>query len=728
VLALSLAVLLVAFRRVELERLEGTLRERREAQRKGTHQARLQYPHVDLSRCLGCGACVRACPEDGVLALIHGQAMVVHGARCVGHGVCAQECPTGAIALTIGDLETRRDIPALSPELESPQVPGLFLGGELTGFALIRTAIEHGTAVVNEVARRVAAGERSEGAFDLLVVGAGPGGLAASLQARAHGLWFLTIEQDTLGGTVSKYPRRKLVMTQPVELPLHGSLDRDSYQKEELIELWTEVAQAHQLPIHTGVRFVGLRRQANGILEVATDRGTIRARHVLLALGRRGTPRQLGVPGEDLPKVAYSLIDAQSYTSRRILVVGGGDSAIEAALALSEQEGNEITLSYRKGDFSRIKQRNQQRLDEALAQQRLRVIFHSQVRRIEEQSVELCIEGGPGAGSFRLPNDEVFVFAGGIPPFELLESCGVSFDPADRPSAPAPVERGTGLLKALGVALALALTVLTWVTWNADYYTLPAALRPDSPLHERLRPAGPIGLALGFLATGCLFVNLAYLLRRHNLLGVRRGSLRAWMSLHVGTGVLALLLALVHGAMGPQDTIGRRTLLALSVVVVTGAIGRYLYSFVPRAANGRELKLDELWARMAAQSAEWDRENREFGQLVRDEVEGLLNRPGWSGGWLRRVGSMVLAPRELRSKLKALRHKGQEAGLADDQLERLLTLARRAHRTALMATHYEDLRGVVGSWRYLHRWIALLMMLLLLLHVLVAIRYGQIFA
>ncbi|MFN0243919.1 MAG: NAD(P)-binding domain-containing protein [Planctomycetota bacterium] len=364
ILGLGIAWIVVRARRAELARMAENVASRRHAQDTGTHRARLQYPHIDLSRCIGCGTCVRACPEEGVLELIHGQAVVAHGARCVGHGRCAAECPAGAIAVTFADLSERRDLPALTEQFESTRVRGLFLAGEVTGYALIRTAIAHGTAVANEVAARieqaVRAGTRrgGDGVVDLLVVGAGPAGLACSLQAKSRGLSFVTLEQSDLGGTVAKYPRRKLVLTQPVALPLHGRLRETSYTKEHLMQLWTDVAERHELPIRTGEVLTSVEPLADGTFAVHTQSGRFLARNVCLALGRRGTPRKLGVPGEDLPKVAYSLLDAQSYRGRRILVVGGGDSAVEAALGLADQPDNRVVLSYRRAEFSRLRARN----------------------------------------------------------------------------------------------------------------------------------------------------------------------------------------------------------------------------------------------------------------------------------------------------------------------------------------------------------------------------------
>ena len=504
--SLAFVTLVISFRRVETHRLSRRLSELAEAKQKGTHRARLQYPHVDLSCCLGCGSCIKACPEEGVLELIHGQAVVIHGARCVGHGLCATTCPVGAISLTLGDVQERRDIPALTDQLEVRQVPGLFLAGEVSGYALIRTAITHGTAVAKEVANRLAGPSAStlgdDGVYDLIIVGAGPAGIAASLQAKSDGLHFLCIDQEQPGGTVAKYPRRKLVMTQPVVLPLHGPLKKTSYSKEELLGLWTNLVQEHQLPVRTDEEFTGVEAMPGGGFQLRTSRGEYVCHHVCLALGRRGTPRKLGVRGEELHKVAYSLIDAESYQGRRILVVGGGDSAVEAALGLAEQPGNHVTLSYRQAGFFRLKARNEARLAEAIQDKRLKCLLSSHVREILDDRVHLQItQEGETPQDRLIPNDDVFVMIGGIPPFKLLEQCGVSFDPADRPAPPPLGERGTGLYSALIAALVMSVAAAAWTYACRSYYALTEVQRPLSDLHRWLRPAGWCGLGCGVAAT-----------------------------------------------------------------------------------------------------------------------------------------------------------------------------------------------------------------------------------
>ena len=456
-----------------------------------------------------------------------------------------------------------------------------------------------------------------------------------------------------------------------------------------------------------------------------TTSGVVRARHACLALGRRGTPRKLGVPGEELPKVAYSLLDARSYQGRRILVVGGGDSAVETALGLAEQPGNEVTLSYRRESFFRIRARNEERLADALAGRRLRVLLPSAVRAIHADAVDLALEEDSGTRAVRLANDEVFVMAGGLAPFELLERSGVSCDPALRaPSAPV-VERGTGLMNALAAGFVLALAAFLWVLWHADYYLLPSAARPEDAKHELLRPDSGLGLAFGLCATALIAVNFLYLVRRSPRFSFQLGSLRAWMTSHVVTGLLALVFATLHGAMDPRDTVGGHALLALALLTVTGAIGRYFYAYLPRAANGRELELTEIKLELDQLTEQWDKSQRSYVERVRAEIAALVASAQWRSSWLGRARALVSGQWRLAQALARLTQEGRRAGIPAEKIQAALELARAAHRNALAAAHFEDLRAVLASWRYLHRWVAALMVFLLVLHVACALSYGS---
>ncbi len=405
-------------------------RHRRDHERKaeaaslGIDRPTAQFPHVDASMCVGCGACVNACPEGDVLGIVGGTATVINGLRCVGHGRCEEACPVGAITVGLGDLRSRADMPQVD-EWNETDTPGLFLAGEVRGLALVRNAVGQGRRVVERIAQRHRGAPAADGVVDVLVVGAGPAGLTAALACAERGLSHRVLEQEPdLGGSLLHYPRRKMVLLQPVDLPLHGRIESEELQKEHLLELMDGLVKEHRLDVRFGAKVAGVVRLPDGTFEVTGVAGEVhRARFVILALGRRGTPRKLGVPGEALPKVAYRLIDAESYRGQKVLVVGGGDSAVEAAVGLASQAGNEVVLSYRRDKLVRIKKKNEDRLAPLLASGRVTPLFGSQVVEIRPDSVRLQV----GDDVRELPNDYVFVFAGGEPPFEFLKQCGVRF-------------------------------------------------------------------------------------------------------------------------------------------------------------------------------------------------------------------------------------------------------------------------------------------------------------
>ena len=730
VLVLGFLSAVAWLRRAELGSMEQVVEERDLAARQGSREAQLQHPVVDLTRCMGCATCVAVCPEDGVLEIVHGQAMIVNGARCMGIAACERECPVGAVTVTLTNVENRRDIPALDDRLEAVGSPGLFLAGEVTAQALIKTAIEHGAAVAAEVGRRTreTAHPAAEQVLDLIVVGAGPAGLACALEAKAQGLRFTVIDQETTwGGTVAKYPRRKMVLTQPVDLPLHGRIKSTTFTKEELMELWLGIASEHQLPLRGGLTFEGVERGEDGLHVVFAGGRTFKARHVCLAIGRRGTPRKLGVPGEELPKVAHSLIDAAAFEARKILVVGGGDSAVETALGLASQPFNEVTLSYRKEAFFRLKSRNAEKVSAAARKGDLTLLMRSEVEAIHPDRVDLRVEDGPAPERRSIANDEVFVMIGGVPPLEMLESAGVSFDPSHRPPPREVEEQGTGLRQALRAAGVCAFAVLVFALWNLDYYGLPLEQRPAHPKHLMLRPGDGLGLAFGIGAIGLVLTNLAYLLRRSPRFKVSFGSLERWMTVHVATGIAAVLFGLLHAAMTPRDTVGGHSLWMLVALLVTGAIGRYFYAYVPRAANGRELAIDEIRERAHALPKEWGGTKQAFGEAARAEVLQLIKAKQWNSSLLGRMFALLGDRRALRRSLARIELAGIREQVDRAEIDETLGLVRRAHDNALAAAHYEDLRAIAGTWRYLHRWGAVLMVALVALHVAHALIYGNYF-
>jgi len=402
------------------ERLEASTRD-------GLLQPASLHPAIDSALCLGCATCVEACPEHDVLGLIEGKAHLLTPANCIGHGACKDACPTSAISLVLGTEERGVDIPALSPDFET-NVPGIFVAGELGGMGLIRNGIEQGRQAIDAIAARLAAAggaaaEPDDDLLDVAIIGAGPAGFSATLASKERGLRSVTLEQESLGGTVAHYPRGKIVMTAPVELPLHGKVRLRETTKEALLALWEEVAEATGIEVRYGERVDAIDRTGDGFV-VRTPAALYRARCILLAIGRRGTPRKLGVAGEDRTKVVYRLIDPEQYREASVLVVGGGDSALEAACSLADLGDAQVALSYRGTSFGRAKAKNRQRVEAAAAAGRLDVLLHSEVHSIERDHVVITTS----QGETRLRNDAVIVCAGGILPTRFLDAIGIEIE------------------------------------------------------------------------------------------------------------------------------------------------------------------------------------------------------------------------------------------------------------------------------------------------------------
>ncbi|KAF2988854.1 NAD(P)-binding domain-containing protein [Methylocystis sp. MJC1] len=378
------------------------------------------HPIIDPARCIGCGSCVRACHEGEILGLIDGRSTLVEPANCIGHGMCKAVCPVDAITLVFGTDRRGVDIPNVSPNFET-NVPGIFIAGELGGMGLVRNAIEQGRQAIDSISKLNGLG--APDMLDVVIVGCGPGGFSASLAALQHKLRFVTLEQDTLGGTVAHFPRGKLVMTQPFTLPLAGTFDFGELSKEELIAFFEDIVIKTGLKVNTGERVDSIAR-VDGHFEVKSTQGSYKTRSVLLTIGRRGTPRRLDVPGEEQPKVVYRMIDPEQYRGQHVLVVGGGDSALEAACEIAEQPGTVVTLSHRSESFGRAKQKNRERIKQAQQAGRVEVIFSSTVESIGVRDVNLKWNGEQRS----FANDAVIVCVGGILPMPFLKSIGIEVE------------------------------------------------------------------------------------------------------------------------------------------------------------------------------------------------------------------------------------------------------------------------------------------------------------
>lgn len=410
----------VWIRRRKLQAAEATLTESKQA---GLHEPASLHPVVDPNRCFGSGACAKACPEEA-LGIVNGKATLINASACIGHGACIAACPTQALTLVFGTADRGVDIPQLTKEFES-SVPGIFIAGELGGMGLIRKTAEQGRQAMAALYKKAQA-STSTAPLDVVIVGAGPAGISAGLSAMHHKMRYAILEQeDALGGTVYHYPRNKITMTAPVKLDVVGSMSLGTeVAKETLLTFWQGVVDKTGLRFQFGERLEGIDPTEDGGFIVRSSKRAYEAKTVLLALGRRGSPRKLEVAGEEQSKVVYRLVDAEQYRGQRVLVVGGGDSALEAAISLAEEAGTQVTLSYRSQAFSRVKDKNRQKLKQMEQAGRLQVLLQSTVAQIEVDQVTLNTQQGQQV----LPNDAVIVCAGGVLPTTLLQSIGIRFD------------------------------------------------------------------------------------------------------------------------------------------------------------------------------------------------------------------------------------------------------------------------------------------------------------
>ncbi len=392
------------------------VRRHAEATAAGLNEPVSLHPVFDPGHCIGSGACASACPEKAI-GLIDGIPQLVNGAACIGHGACLKSCPTGAIQLVFGTERRGVDIPQVDPNFET-NVPGVFIAGELGGMGLIHKAVEQGKQAIRTISGRKAA---DGGMLDVVIIGAGPAGLAASLAAKEHGLRFVTLEQESsLGGTVYHFPRHKIAMTHPMHVPIIGRVKLGEISKEALLDLWLQIVKQVGLTVSFRERVHSVQRGGKGFLVRSTSRELL-TRNVLLAIGRRGTPRRLDIPGEEQAKVVYRLVDPLQYRGRHVLVVGGGDAAVEAAVGIGGQPGATVSLSYRGSAFNRIKPGNQTRLREAETAGRVRVLMESEVVEIKSGDVVLRHR----EKLFSLRNEAVIVCAGGVLPTQFLRDIGV---------------------------------------------------------------------------------------------------------------------------------------------------------------------------------------------------------------------------------------------------------------------------------------------------------------
>jgi thioredoxin reductase/Pyruvate/2-oxoacid:ferredoxin oxidoreductase delta subunit len=719
VLVVALGLVHVRRRRAREARDEAALEEKRA---RGAHLARSLHPVIDPDICIGSLSCLKACPEGDILGIVDGAAHLVHGDHCIGHGRCAAECPVGAIKLVFGSAERGVDLPEVDAFFESSR-PGVHIVGELGGMGLIKNALMQGLQVAERLAEVV-----SRSAPPVVVVGAGPAGIGTALGLRARNVPFLLLEQGSVGGSVFHYPRRKVAMTERVDLPIVGKFGKSRITKEELLAGWMSILQKARIHVREGVKVTGIQGE-DGHFRVEATQGERRAKaaasKVVLAIGRRGTPRKLGVPGEELPKVVYGLADPEQYEGTRVLVVGGGDSALEAAMQIASETRAEVSLSYRGAELARCRDANRKRFGEMVAARRLRALLPSQVKQILPGEVHLDHGGKP----LELANDFVIVSIGGEAPTEFLGKVGVSLrrfhgeamgDDAAGQDAKTTQRRliaarvrkerrGRNVARVVFAILGVAvLAVLAWV--GRDYYLLGRADRLRSPLHASLKAAGPWGHGVGIVATLFMLSNFLYAARkRWKRLGAL-GKIGSWLDFHVFVGFMSPLVIAFHATFQSNNLIATGTTIALVVVVFTGIVGRFIYGVVP-SDGGKEVELSDLLAR-------FERIREDLGHVPSqsDSMRALMARvtaPVKATALMLLFLRMPFEMLGIRLRLLAVRRKLRDRARRAEFRGAVL----RLEKLRWQIRFYASLKRLLRGWRAFHASLAVFLVLVIAVHI-----------
>jgi thioredoxin reductase/Pyruvate/2-oxoacid:ferredoxin oxidoreductase delta subunit len=709
-------------------------RQRRDAEtfqekvEKKQHLARSLHPVIDSDICIGSLSCLNACPEGDILGIVGHTARLIHADHCIGHGRCAVECPVNAIKLVFGSSERGIDLPQVDQFFESSR-PGVHVVGELGGMGLIKNALTQGLQAADRLAEVTPKGGT------VVVVGAGPAGIACALGLKAHGVAHRLLEQGSVGGTVFHYPRRKVAMTEPVELPLVGKFGKTLISKEELLSGWEKIINKAGLEVEQGVKMNGLDG-ADGEFTVLTSKGPMTAAKVVLAIGRRGTPRKMGVPGDELQKVVYALTDPEQYQGAKVLVVGGGDSAVEAAMQLATESTAEVTISYRSAEFASCREANRKKIAGLIAAKKIKALLPSQVKTVEKDAVQLEAGGKP----VRIANDFVIVNIGGELPMEFLAKVGVSMrrfhgeepgtlTPAHgtplagartkRPGASRERAERRRLYALRAVYTVLGVSVLAYLAWKGwSYYPLSRLERQLSPLHKSLRSAGAWGHGVGIIATAFMLSNFFYAVRKRTRSLNGLGDIKGWLDFHVFVGFMSPLVIAFHAAFQMNNQLASGTYGALGVVVGTGIVGRYIYGLVPAHSGDRFDEMEDL-------AANFER-LRAFAAPELTHTTGgaeILDRataPVRSGSM---VALLVRYPFELvslRVRLWLLKRRLQFPEHYPDLQAALLKLARLRWQLRL----YKSLKKLLRSWRLFHATLAVFLVLALTAHIGVALYLG----
>jgi dihydropyrimidine dehydrogenase (NAD+) subunit PreT len=702
----------------------------RDAEERGVRVPLTLHPVIDPDICIGSLTCLKSCPEGDILGVVNGAARLVHADHCIGHGKCAAECPVDAIKLVFGTSERGVDLPMVDEYFESSR-PGVHIIGELGGMGLIKNAVTQGLQVGQRLAEKMP--KRNGSDPDVVIVGAGPAGLAAALRLREAGRSFRVLDQGSLGGTIANYPRQKVVMTEPFQVPFFGKVSKKLISKEELLSIWERALEKGKVTIDEGVKVTGIEG-SNGAFRVQTSKGAVNAGKVVLATGLRGTPRKLGARGEDLPKVTYRLMDSEQYDNCDVLVVGGGDSALEAAMQLAEQSEARVSISYRGDSFAKCRDANRNKMAALVKAGRVRALMSSEVDLITEAEVVLTVAGSPKV----IPNHFVIVNIGGEVPLEFLGKLKISLEKhfgeeRKKPKrAPTGDRRGlarerderTSRRRAHVFYLLTGALILGWLTLKGwSYYLLSQGDRIASPLHEALRPAGRWGHGVGIVATAFMMLNFIYPVRKRSRFLAGKGSIRDWLDFHMFVGFMSPLVIAFHAAFQSNNQLATATAASLLIVVLTGIIGRFIYGLVP-SAGGKALEISEVLGR-------WERLRTRMQPMLDDaDNPPLLHRLFDSAGQPIRPGSILwmFSTWPVRATWTRLRLLVARFHFADfDEYHEFREGYLQLSKLRLQVTFYQSIKNVLRVWRVFHASLAGFLVVAIAAHIAVSIYLGYVF-
>jgi thioredoxin reductase/Pyruvate/2-oxoacid:ferredoxin oxidoreductase delta subunit len=723
VVALVAALSHLVRRRRRARRDAAVLEEKR---RLGQHLARSLHPVIDPDICIGSLSCLKACPEGDILGVVGSAARLVHADHCIGHGRCAAECPVGAIKLVFGSAERGVDLPEVNEVFESSR-RGVHVVGELGGMGLIKNAITQGLQVAEHLAGAV-----PRGGPGVLIVGAGPAGIATALGLKARRIPFRLVDQGTMGGSVAHYPRRKIAMTEAVELPLWGRFGKSTISKEELLKGWTRILAKTGIKVEEGVKVTAIEG-SDQRFQIATEGGPVLpANKVVLAIGRRGTPRKLGVPGEESDKVVYGLTDPEQYEGERVLVVGGGDAALEAAIQVAEETDADVALSYRGAELARCREANREKFGRLVRAGRIEALLPSQVKEIRPREVVLEVNGR----LVKHPNDFVIVCIGGELPVDFLGKVGVAMRryhgeaPAHvhvdgvadrRRAATSKAARRAQLRRRVlrTLYVLVGLSILAYLSWKGrNYYLLSRAEQRHSPLYATMRSAGSWGHMVGIVATAFLLSNFLYAARkRWKRLGAL-GSIKGWLDFHVFVGILSPCVIGFHAAFQSKNLFASATAASLAIVVATGLIGRFIYSAVP-SDGGKAVELADLLGRFERLRGEQSNALAMAGPRAQ-RVFQRATAPVHAGSMALLFVLMPLEALALRLRLTLLRGRFKRRMGYLDFRNAIIALA----RIRWQIRFYQSLKRLLRGWRAFHASLAVFLVLAIAAHIGVSLYFG----